>query len=75
MLETRFNYTVLRDGSIQETLPTILVVRPGSADQISNLPSKSNNSNRIKGKPGWLGLSGTAVTPEIAQAMGLPPGY
>jgi S1-C subfamily serine protease len=63
--------SVLRDGSIQETLPTILAVRPGSADQIQQPPQQEQQQNQ--GRPGWLGLSGTEITPEIAQAMGLPP--
>ncbi|MFZ0265214.1 MAG: trypsin-like peptidase domain-containing protein, partial [Nitrososphaeraceae archaeon] len=63
--------SVLRDGRIQETLPTILEVRPGSADQIQQPPQQEQQQDQ--GKPGWLGLSGTAITPEIAQAMGLPP--
>ena len=65
--------SVLRDGRIQETLPTILAVRPGSADQIQQPPQQEQQQQQNQGKPGWLGLSGTAVTPEIAQAMGLPP--
>jgi serine protease Do len=65
--------SVLRDGKIQETLPTILEVRPGSADQIQQPPQQEQQEQQNQGKPGWLGLSGTAVTPEIAQAMGLPP--
>jgi S1-C subfamily serine protease len=63
--------SVLRDGSILETLPTSLAVRPGSADQIQQPPQQEQQQNQ--GKPGWLGLSGTEITPEIAQAMGLPP--
>jgi S1-C subfamily serine protease len=66
--------SVLRDGSIQETLPTILAVRPGSADQIQQPPQQEQQQQQNQGKPGWLGLSGTAITPEIAQAMGLAPG-
>lgn len=65
--------SVLRDGRIQETLPTILAVRPGSADQIQLPPQQEQRQQQNQGKPGWLGLSGTAITPEIAQAMGLPP--
>jgi S1-C subfamily serine protease len=65
--------SVLRDGRIQETLPTILAVRPGSADQIQQPPQQEQQQQQNQGKPGWLGLSGTAVTPEIAQTMGLPP--
>jgi serine protease Do len=64
--------SVLRDGRILETLPTILEVRPGSADQIQQ-PPQQEQQQQDQGKPGWLGLSGTAITPEIAQAMGLPP--
>jgi S1-C subfamily serine protease len=66
--------SVLRDGSIQDTLPTILAVRPGSADQIQQPPQQEQQQQQNQGKPGWLGLSGTEITPEIAQAMGLPPG-
>ena len=65
--------SVLRDGRIQDTLPTILAVRPGSADQIQQPPQQEQQQQQNQGKPGWLGLSGTGITPEIAQAMGLPP--
>ena len=53
--------------------PTTLEVRPGSADQIQQPPQQEQQEQQNQGKPGWLGLSGTAITPEIAQAMGLPP--
>ena len=66
--------TVLRNGSIQETLPTTLAARPGSTAQL-NLSSQQEQQQQQQkqGKPAWLGISGTAVTPEIAQAMGLTP--
>jgi S1-C subfamily serine protease len=65
--------SVLRDGNIQETLPTTLAVRPGSTDRLQQSPQEQEQQQQDQGRPGWLGLSGTAVTPEIAQAMGLTP--
>jgi serine protease Do len=66
--------TVLRNGSIQETLPTTLAARPGSTAQLDLSSQQEQQQQQQKqGKPAWLGISGTAVTPEIAQAMGLTP--
>ena len=66
--------TVLRNGSIQETLPTTLAARPGSTAQLGQSSQQDQQQQQQKqGKPAWLGISGTAVTPEIAQAMGLTP--
>jgi serine protease Do len=66
--------TVLRNGSIQETLPTTLAARPGSTAQLDLSSQREQQQQQQKqGKPAWLGISGTAVTPEIAQAMGLTP--
>jgi serine protease Do len=67
--------TVLRNGSIQETLPTTLAARPGSTAQLdlSSQREQQQQQQQKQGKPAWLGISGTAVTPEIAQAMGLTP--
>ncbi|MDW0281393.1 MAG: trypsin-like peptidase domain-containing protein, partial [Nitrososphaeraceae archaeon] len=67
--------TVLRNGSIQETLPTTLAARPGSTAQLgqSSQQDQQQQQQQKQGKPAWLGISGTAVTPEIAQAMGLTP--
>jgi serine protease Do len=66
--------TVLRNGSIQETLPTTLAARPGSTAQLGQSSQQDQQQQQQKqGKPAWLGISGAAVTPEIAQAMGLTP--
>jgi serine protease Do len=65
--------TVLRNGSIQETLPTTLAARPGSTAQLDLSSQLEQQQQQKQGKPAWLGISGTAVTPEIAQAMGLTP--
>ena len=65
--------TVLRNGSIQETLPTTLVARPGSTAQLGQTSQQDQQQQQKQGKPAWLGISGAAVTPEIAQAMGLTP--
>jgi S1-C subfamily serine protease len=65
--------TVFRDGKIQETSPTTLVARPGSITQIQQSPLQGPQQQQKQGKPAWLGISGTAVTPEIAQAIGLTP--
>jgi S1-C subfamily serine protease len=67
----RVQLTVLRNGSILETLPTTLEVRPGSSAQLDQ--SSQQEQQQKQGKPAWLGISGAAVTPEIAQAMGLTP--
>ena len=64
--------TVLRNGSIQETQSTTLVARPDSTSLLQPSSQKEQQQRQQKqGKPGWLGISGTAVNPEIAQAMGL----
>ncbi|CAN5187174.1 N/A [soil metagenome] len=65
--------TVLRNGSIQETLPTTLAARPGSTAQLGQSSQQQQQQQQKQGKPAWLGISGAAVTPEIAQAMGLTP--
>ena len=65
--------TVLRNGSIQETLPTTLAARPGSTAQLGQSSQQEQQQQQKQGKPAWLGISGAAVTPEIAQAMGLTP--
>jgi serine protease Do len=66
--------TVLRDGSIQQTLPAILAARPGSNMQLAQPSQQEQQQQQEKqGKPAWLGISGTALTPEIAQAVGLTP--
>jgi serine protease Do len=61
--------TVLKGGNVQQTLPTDLAARPGSASQLQ----QSSQQEQQQGKPAWLGISGTALTPEIAQAVGLTP--
>jgi serine protease Do len=63
--------TVLRDDKVQQTLPTTLEARPGSASQLQQ--SSQQEQQQQQGKPAWLGISGTALTPEIAQAVGLTP--
>jgi serine protease Do len=63
--------TVLRDNNEQQTLPTTLEARPGSASQLQQ--SSQQEQQQQQGKPAWLGISGTALTPEIAQAEGLTP--
>ena len=61
--------TILRNGSIQETQPTTLAARPDSTSQLQ--PSSQKEQQQNQGKPAWLGMSGTTVNPDIAQAMGL----
>jgi serine protease Do len=65
--------TVLRDGNIEQTLPTILAARPGSTSvlQQSSQQEQQQQQQQKQGKPAWLGISGTSLTPEIAQALGL----
>ena len=65
--------TVLRNGSIQESQPTTLAARPGSTSQLQSSSQKEQQQQQKQGKPAWLGISGTAVNPEIAQVMGLTP--
>ena len=65
--------TVLRNGSIQETQPTTLAARPDSTYQLQSSSQKEQQQQQKQGKPAWLGISGTAVNPEIAQVMGLTP--
>jgi serine protease Do len=65
--------TVLRDGNIEQTLPTILAARPGSTSvlQQSSQQEQQQQQQQKQGKPAWLGISGTSLTPEIAEALGL----
>lgn len=66
--------TVLRDGNIEQTLPTVLAARPGSTSLLQQSSQQEQQQQQQKqGKPAWLGISGTALTPEIAQALGLTP--
>ena len=66
--------TVLRDGNIEQTLPTILAARPGSTSVLQQSSQQEQQQQQQKqGKPAWLGISGTALNPEIAQALGLTP--
>src|ERR687895_735236 len=65
--------SVLRDDNIQQTLPTNLAARPDSASQIQQSSQQEQQQQQQQGKPAWLGISGTALTPEIAQAVGLTP--
>src|SRR5918997_7226351 len=65
--------TVLRDDNVQQTLPTNLAARPGSTSQLQQSSQQEQQQQQQQGKPAWLGISGTALTPEIAQAVGLTP--
>jgi serine protease Do len=65
--------TVLRDGNVQQTLPTNLAARPGSTSQLQQSSQQEQQHQQKQGKPAWLGISGTALTPEIAQEVGLTP--
>src|SRR5918998_1862239 len=65
--------TVLRDDNVQQTLPTNLAARPGSTSQPQQSSQQEQQQQQQQGKPAWLGISGTALTPEIAQAVGLTP--
>lgn len=66
--------TVLRDGNIEQTLPTVLAARPGSTSVLQQSSQQEQQQQQQKqGKPAWLGISGTAVNPEIAQALSLTP--
>jgi serine protease Do len=60
---------VLRNGNIEQTLPTILAARPGSTSMLQQ--SSQQEQQQKQGKPAWLGISGTSLTPEIAEALGL----
>jgi serine protease Do len=67
--------TVLRDGNIEQTLPTVLAARPGSTSvlQQSSQQEQQQQQQQKQGKPAWLGISGTSLTPEIAQSLGITP--
>jgi S1-C subfamily serine protease len=65
--------SVLREGKLLETPPTTLAVRPSPTGQIQQSSQQGQQQEQDEGKPAWLGLSGTAVTPEIAQNMSLAP--
>jgi serine protease Do len=65
--------SVLRDGKILITPPTTLAARPSTTGQIQQSSQQGQQQEQDEGKPAWLGLSGTAVTPEIAQNMTLAP--
>src|SRR5215204_5198167 len=65
--------TVLKDDNVQQTLPTTLAARPDSASQLQQSSQQEQQQQQQQGKPAWLGISGTALTPEIAQAVGLTP--
>jgi S1-C subfamily serine protease len=67
--------TILRNGSIQVSQPTTLAARPDSTSQLQSSSQKEQQQQQQQkqGKPAWLGISGTAVNPEIAQVMGLTP--
>jgi S1-C subfamily serine protease len=65
--------SVLREGKILETPPTTLAVRPSTTGQIQQSSQQGQQQEQDEGKPAWLGLSGTAVTPEIARNMSLGP--
>jgi serine protease Do len=70
----RVQLTVLRDGNIEQTLPTILAARPGSTSMLQQPSQEEQQQQQQKqGKPAWLGISGTSLAPEIAQALGLTP--
>jgi S1-C subfamily serine protease len=64
--------TVLRDGNVEQTLPTILEARPGSTSVLQQ-SSQQEQQQQKQGKPAWLGISGTSLTSDIAQALGLTP--
>jgi S1-C subfamily serine protease len=64
--------TVLRDGNIEQTLPTILAARPGSNSMLQQSSQQEQQQQQQKqGKPAWLGISGTSLTPEIAETLNL----
>jgi S1-C subfamily serine protease len=66
--------TVLRGGNTEQTLPTILAARPGSTSVLQQSSQQEQQQQQQKqGRPAWLGISGTALNPEIAQALGLTP--
>jgi S1-C subfamily serine protease len=65
--------SVLREGKILETPPTTLAARPSQTGQIQQSSQQGQQQEQDEGKPAWLGLSGTAVTQEIAQNMSLAP--
>jgi serine protease Do len=63
--------SVLRDGKLLQTLPTTLAIRPSPTSQIQQSSQQEQQQDQNEGKPAWLGLSGTEVIPDIAQAMNL----
>jgi serine protease Do len=63
--------SVLRDGKLLQTLPTTLAIRPSPTSQIQQSSQQEQQQDQNEGKPAWLGLSGTEVMPDIAQAMNL----
>jgi S1-C subfamily serine protease len=63
--------SVLRDGKLLQTLPTTLAIRPSATSQIQQSSQQEQQQDQNEGKPAWLGLSGTEVIPDIAQAMNL----
>jgi serine protease Do len=63
--------SVLRDGKLLQTLPTTLAIRPSLTSQIQQSSQQEQQKDQNEGKPAWLGLSGTEVIPDIAQAMNL----
>lgn len=63
--------SVLRDGKLLQTLPTTLAIRPSLTSQIQQSSQQEQQQDQNEGKPAWLGLSGTEVIPDIAQAMNL----
>jgi serine protease Do len=64
--------TVLRDGNITQTFPTTLAARAGSVSLQQSSPQEQQQQQN-QGKPAWLGISGTSLTPEVSQAIGLTP--
>lgn len=56
--------TVLRDGK-EMTIPVTLAARPSAQQTASDQPRKQATA------PAWLGVNGTTLTPDLAQAMDL----
>jgi serine protease Do len=63
--------TILRDGK-EQTVEATLAARPATSGQTTTESQQRPEQGATTG--GWLGIQGTTLTPEIAQAMDLSSG-
>ena len=63
--------TILRDGK-EQTVEATLAARPATSGQTTTESQQQPEQGTTTG--GWLGIQGTTLTPEIAQAMDLSSG-